>query len=180
MSLYLSPGLPLVAAWLAFFEPSLFLRLAAAILLHESAHLLLIALYHRTIRQIGLTLSGVRIRLEPGRGDAAIAVAGGMANLLCAFCLLQSRPAAASVQLAAGLFPLLPLPGSDGEDWLRAMILHPLSPERAEGVLRFVMRITAVVLFAVVTLLYAVGRCHWLLPVLAAGKILAVWKQTNL
>ena len=179
MSLCLSPGLPIVAAWLAFFEPSLFLRLAAAVLLHESAHLLMIFLHHRMIRQIDLSLSGVRIRLEPGRGDAAIAVAGGIANLLCALCLMRILPAAASVQFAVGLFPLLPLPGSDGEDWLRAVFLHHLSPEHAEDILQRVMRATAVLLFGGTVFLYAIGKCHWLLPVLAAGKVFFVCKETN-
>lgn len=164
-------SLPLLACvtLLALVDTPLLLQVGAAVLLHEAAHLAAIAACGQRVRAVRCSLGGLRVEAE-GFGEAAVALAGPLANLVCAVCLAAVLPGEAVVQALVGALHLLPLPGADGETLLRAALPHLLPPERVEGAARAVSTATALLLFAATSVLCALGRCHWLLPLAALAR----------
>lgn len=92
-----------------------------AIILHEAAHILLLYLFGGRLRALDLTFQGARIVTEQGGmgygGELMAVMAGPGIDLLLA--VLSARAGEtfylfAGINLALGIFNLLPFPGLDG------------------------------------------------------------------
>ena len=148
---------PLLAALTAgaLLDGELFGAVLCAVLVHELAHLLMLRACRRPVRGVICRLSGIEIRSTEGRGSIPSAAAGPAANLLLGLGLLRLWPACAAVSLLLGGFHLLPLPGADGEVFLRC-----LRPELRD---RAAFRVCAA-LCLLTAGLCAAGLCHPLIP----------------
>ena len=113
----------MLTALLLYLDPQ---GLGAEILLawgcHEAAHIAVLYVTGGCVKKIRLTLNGAEIQAEERKGlsyfkELLSVLAGPGCNLLLADCLAAGGErwyAAAGVQLALGVFNLLPLPGLDG------------------------------------------------------------------
>lgn len=118
-----SPGFLVLASLLLFLDrEGAAPAVLAAWLLHEGGHLLLLYGTGGRVRRAELTLGGVRIETEKGRrlsygGELISVLAGPGINLALALgCarLGERWYLFAGVNLALGVFNLLPVPGLDG------------------------------------------------------------------
>ena len=135
--------------------PEALLWTLAAALLHESAHLLAIALTGQKPALLRVSAAGLCLRIEapalcPVRSLAAILCAGCAANLLAAAGLfLCGFPESAAANLSLAVFNLLPLSCTDGGSLLYTLAEQKLigsRPELPARILRAVSLITAAVL----------------------------------
>ncbi len=141
--------------------PEALLRTLAAALLHESAHLLTIALTGQKPELLRVSAAGLCLNLRapalcPAGRFAAILCAGPAANLLAAaglYCCGFPESAAANLSLA--VFNLLPLSCTDGGSLLYTLAEQRLigsRPELPAKILRAVSLATAAVLVTVLLL----------------------------
>jgi stage IV sporulation protein FB len=89
---------------------------AAAIALHELAHVAVACGVGLRVKRFGLCWKGVYIVRESGTPlvNAYISLAGPIMNLLLAFMFLQISPKFAGINFVLGLFNLLPFKSTDG------------------------------------------------------------------
>lgn len=128
----ISPGFLLMISLFLFLDESgVALCILAACALHEGGHLIVLRAVGGRVKEFDLTLNGARIQTERGRGlsyegELLAVLAGPGVNLILAVacaglgekCYLFS-----GVNLALGIFNLLPLPGLDGGRTLRLLAL---------------------------------------------------------
>lgn len=100
----------------------------SAVLLHESAHLLLMKRFGVPVREVRVSPFGIVMKGDfsrcPYGAEALIHGAGGCMNLLCALILaLCGRPDAANIHILLGLYNLMPLRGFDGGRMLLSLLL---------------------------------------------------------
>lgn len=145
-------------AWFAllslYLPPAALCRTAAACLLHECAHLLVLALTGRKPALLRVSATGLRLEttgtaVMPLRIFAAILLAGPLSNLLTAVLFSASgMRESASVHLSLCGFNLLPFRSTDGGTLLYAWLeQHYASraPELPRRIMRMLGCITAVV-----------------------------------
>lgn len=129
---------PALLAFLLLTQPqTALLRMLAACILHESAHFFAIALTGQKPESLRISAAGLRLTLRqsalcPLPAFACILLAGAAANLSAA-CLLRTAGAgaAARVQLALGLFNLLPCRCTDGGTLAEAVLRQILLTRNA-------------------------------------------------
>lgn len=149
-------------AWLALLSLMLprtvLYRTLAACLLHESAHLLTMAVLHRRPSVLRISAAGLCLHMDadalcPTASLVCILLAGAAANGLAAAGLfLCGRYGAASANLSLALLNLLPYSATDGGTLLHFLLTQRCltqNPERPAAVLRTVSLLT--------TLLFAAG-----------------------
>ena len=134
-----SPGFLVLGALMLFLDrEGAAPAVLAAWILHECGHLLLLYGVGGRIGRVELTLNGVRIEAEEGRGlsyggELFSVLAGPGVNLALAVgCarLGERWYLFAGTNLALGLFNLLPLPGLDGGRTLTLLKLLLLEEEK--------------------------------------------------
>ncbi len=128
-----------------------------ALILHESAHLAVMAVNHCPPKAVSLSALGCRVMKDPARSatylqSAWISLIGPFANLfaftvLFAFGLEKSRFGAANLVL--GVFHLLPIEPLDGGLALRALLCRITDVERAQ---KLVFTISLLLLFPLAVL----------------------------
>ena len=119
---------PALLAFLSMYlPPAALARTAAACLLHESAHLLMIALTGQKPALLRISAAGLRLELHapalcPTGALVKILCAGPAVNLLAAagFFLLGA-PESTAANLSLALFNLLPFRSTDGGSLLDAL-----------------------------------------------------------
>ena len=126
---------PALLALLILIQPqTAVLQMLAACVLHESAHFLAAAIMHQRPASLHISAAGLRLTLRqsalcPFRTSAVILSAGAAANFLAAAVLrLSGHSAAAGVQLAIGMFNLLPYRCTDGGTLLELTAAELLLP----------------------------------------------------
>lgn len=121
--LQVSPGFLVLTALLLFLDrEGTAPAVLAAWLVHEGGHLLLLYGVGGRVRKVELTLNGVKIEAEQGRGlsytgELLSVLAGPGINLALALgCarLGEGWYLFSGANLALGIFNLLPIPGLDG------------------------------------------------------------------
>lgn len=132
------------------------LQTMAACLLHECAHLLMIAAAGQKPALLHLSAAGMRLEtagsaVMPLRLFAWILLAGPLANLAAAagFALFGYE-AAAAANCSLCMFNLLPFRSTDGGTLLYALLedrMLPHAPERPAQILRVLALVTALLLF---------------------------------
>ena len=110
-----------VALYVIVFENALYVLLA--VILHESAHMLLIYLLGARVLEINLHITDINIKANTlilGRvGRLAVALAGPTANLLaCYIATLVGNEAVFGINMIIAIFQLVPCCGSDGGEVL--------------------------------------------------------------
>ena len=136
-----------VALYVIVFENALYVLLA--VILHESAHMLLIYLLGARVLEINLHITDINIKANTlilGRvGRLAVALAGPTANLLaCYIATLVGNEAVFGINMIIAIFQLLPCYGSDGGE-----VLGLILSSHREQVLKissFVFSISALLL----------------------------------
>ena len=138
--------LPAAAVWLT----------VSAALMHECAHLLMLALLHRRPAMLRLSAAGLRMETAgtaviPLRLFAWILLAGPLANLAAGAAFLAAGlPAAAAANFSLCLFNLLPFRSTDGGSLLFALLeawLLPHMPELPLRIMRLAALLTSMLLF---------------------------------
>ena len=136
--------------------PDAVLQTVAAAAVHESAHLIMIALLHQKPAMLRLSASGLRLETAgtaviPLRFFAWILLAGPFANLAAAIlfscCGLHE---AAAAHLSLCLFNLLPFRSTDGGTLLFAVLearLLPRAPDYPAKIMQLLAILTALLLF---------------------------------
>ena len=133
-----------------------------AVLLHESAHLLLMGWFGVPVREVRLSPFGIVMKGDfsrcPYSAEALIHGAGGCANLLCAMVLaLCGKPDAADIHILLGLYNLMPLRGFDGGRMLLSLLLLLPCGER------YAYRVSGIVTQLCFTALYILsGGIFWM------------------
>ena len=113
--------------------------LLLSIALHESAHLAAMRLFGIPLAEIGLYPFGVQIRrggsqVSYGR-DAVVYLAGCFGSLLVGALTFEVNSLLSAVNIALGLFNLLPVPPLDGGQALGAICRRRLSEHQARRIL---------------------------------------------
>ena len=145
---------PALFALLSMYLPrAALLQTVSACLLHECAHLLLIAIYGDRPALLRISAAGMRLEargtaLMPLHRFAAILLAGPAANLLAAAAFLGcGMRDAAAANLSLCCFNLLPFRSTDGGTllfaWLEKLLLTR-APELPRRILRGCGMVTAV------------------------------------
>lgn len=155
-------------AWFAFLSlylpPSVLCRTAAACLLHECAHLLVLAATGRKPALLRVSATGLRLEatgtaVMPLRTFAAILLAGPLANLLAAVLFSASgMRESASVHLSLCGFNLLPFRSTDGGTLLDAWLEQHYA-SKAPELPRRMQRVLGCVTAAVVLICIFYSRC---------------------
>ena len=155
-----------IAAALAVLPIGLILPSAAAVLLHETAHIAAIYAFGGGIERIRFSPFGLTIEEKAGvssyAADAAAALAGCAVNLISAGAAYLISGGSAFVYVSAiyGLFNLLPVSTLDGGQALAA-IIHIFSndPEKAGRVLKITSGVTVAVLWLAGVYLMLLPEC---------------------
>ena len=109
-----------------------------SVLLHESGHLAVMALYGIGIEKITLLPIGIDIQRRHKyisyQKEAVLALAGAAVNLTV-FVMLGCRGELAYTNLLYALINLIPAKGLDGGNALEALLLSALDMDRAQRVL---------------------------------------------
>ncbi len=147
-------GFLILLAVMVWLDTGLFLWIAAASVLHELGHLLMLWVFGGRVRRLELGLLGIRMEAEGSLSygkEVLITLGGPAASLLGA--LVTARltsflcwPAgfiSAGIHLTLGLFNLLPVPSLDGGRALRLLLEWKLLEDKARAVSRTVGWITA-------------------------------------
>lgn len=146
----------LLALLSLYLSPAALLRTAAACILHESAHLLVIALTGQKPACLRISAAGLRLEtngtaLIPLRYFAWILLAGPLANLLAAVGFARlGMPDSAAANLSLCCFNLLPFRSTDGGTLLHAILeQHDLThaPERPRRILHLLSLAAAALIF---------------------------------
>ena len=148
-------------AWFALLSLMLpariLLQTAAACLLHESAHFLIMALLHRKPQALRISAAGLSLRMYGGilcpvRVLCAVLLAGPAANLTAAWIFLRcGLPDVFRANLSLGLLNLLPYSGTDCGTLLEAVLSHHLmtkAPAYTARILQITALCTSVLLTA--------------------------------
>lgn len=164
MSLAVDFTAPALLALLSLLlPPDAILQTVSAGVLHECAHLLMIAATGQKPALLRLSAAGLRLETAgtaviPLRRFAWILLAGPLSNLLAAIlfgaCGMQETAAAHG---ALCLFNLLPYRSTDGGTLLLALLeerMLPTVPERPALILRITALLTTVLLFAAMYFLH--------------------------
>ena len=172
--LTLFPTLALAGLLLLPSELPLALPTVAALTLHELGHILAFASLGEPSPRLSFARGGLCLSSDKPlshRGEAVVAAAGPLANLLCGalFLLLAQLSGGvreylsicAILQFSSGLWNLLPIGELDGARIVSAF-LSPLSPDTAETV-RAAVSHTALLLALTVSLgiLHFSGACFY-------------------
>ena len=131
----ISPGFLLLGAWLNYMdEQGIFWYTITACAVHELCHLLALRLLSIPVRRVRVTAVGAEICVGGGMSygeEMAAALAGPAGNLLLAW--LASRLIGgelfAGVNLALGLFNLIPVGRLDGGRFLTCAAARLLGPD---------------------------------------------------
>lgn len=171
---------PVLAALLSMYlPPAALCRTLAACLLHECAHLLMIAMIGKKPVYLRISAAGMRLEaagtaLLPLHLFTAILLAGPAANLLAAFGFrIFGMTEAAAANLSLCLFNLLPFRSTDGGTLLCEWLEHRLLPHRPE-LPRRILRCTAIgAALVILTMVYcsdvrSISLCGMILFMLAA------------
>ena len=126
---FVSPGFLILVALLLWWDPQgLAEEILFAWVCHEAAHVAVLHVAGGSVDGFRITVNGADIRVEQGRGlsyfgEMLSVLAGPGCNLLLAQLLAQREVwyPAAGVQLAVGVFNLLPFPGLDGNRIFRLL-----------------------------------------------------------
>ena len=176
-----SAGFLLLVLWFAAVNGGALLGMVlSAAAVHELGHWLTLRFFGAEIRRLRVGILGAVLetdcsRLSYGRELMAV-LAGPAANLLCA-CLLSAfgrgMEAAVGAHLVLGAFNLLPLRPLDGGRALYLLAAWGLGPWWADGVVRWVGTVTALLLAGgLLALMRVTGGSLWLLPA-ALGALAA-------
>ena len=139
-----SPAVPLFwAALIVSLPASRLICTAAALVLHEAAHLCAMAALGVGAEGIRLTPAGIEIRragrLTSYAADACVSLPGPAVSLAAGAAALAfgwGPPFFAAASLALGAVNLLPVRGLDGGEALSAALSALLSPEKARAIVR--------------------------------------------
>lgn len=143
----ISPGFLLLGAWLNYADhQGIFWSTLLSCGLHELCHLCVLRLLHVPIRRVCITAVGAEICVDSGmsyRGEMAAALAGPLGNLLLAWTAsrFSGGELLAGVNLALGLFNLIPVGRLDGGRFLHCVLSVLMGPERGEWVSRQLSRL---------------------------------------
>ena len=136
----ISPGFLLLAAWLNYMDrQGIFVLTLIGCVFHELCHLGILRLCKVPIRCIRITAVGAEIRVDRGMSyltEMGAALAGPLGNLFLAFLASRVPGGAlfAGVNLALGLFNLVPAGRLDGGRFLYCALSLLLGPEWGERV----------------------------------------------
>ena len=144
---------------------------AAAIIIHEAAHIAVILACKARIERVRVRPAGLEItrggRMTSYAADAAIALAGPAASLIAGAVFSASGWArdVAVPSVILGTLNALPVRGFDGGDALYALLAARLVPEKAEAAARTVSTVcsAAMWLAAVWLALYTGGNISLLI-----------------
>ena len=130
-----SAGFLVLAAWLYYSDrEGVFLWVLASCLCHELGHLLALHLLRVPVRKVRITAVGAEICVAGGmsyRGELAAALAGPTVNLLLA-ALVSRRSGGellAGINLALGVFNLIPVGRLDGGRAMECVLSLGVGPE---------------------------------------------------
>lgn len=136
----ISPGFLLLGAWLNYMDhQGIFWNTMFSCTVHEVCHLCVLRLLKIPIRRVCITVVGAEICVESGmtyRGEMAAALAGPVGNFLLAWgaSRCSGGELLAGINLALGLFNLIPAGRLDGGRFLCCILSVLLGPERGEWV----------------------------------------------
>lgn len=147
----------LITAMLCIDRSGLMLPTLAAVMLHETAHLITMRCLGCAPEEISLVPGAISIknrRLCTKRAEAAILISGPAANIVLFFLLWSIYKLAGSVspaiwgavQLVIGIYNLLPARGFDGGDLLALILSEYIGECTADLVLRIITIIVSVTL----------------------------------
>ena len=130
-------GFLLIMAWLNYCDrQGLFLLAVCAAAAHEAGHWLLIRVFRGRVALLRLSASGAELVVEGTLSygkELLCALAGPLVNLLLALGAARiGSPVFAGLNLALGLFNLLPVSALDGGRILSCLICVFWGPERAQ------------------------------------------------
>lgn len=182
--LFVSPFAPLALALMYYIEGagSFFVILSAA-LVHEAGHTAAIYALGSRVVSVEVHPVGAVISYDsaavPYTSEAVIALAGPIANLICALAAAMLFCAFPCVELLLfvfsclffALFNLLPLRGNDGFNALRAFVANSRDEEAADRISKRAALIASAVGAACALWLYAVSGSS---PAVAALLIFSV------
>lgn len=135
-------GCLLLLAWLNYCDTqNLLLTALCAAAAHELGHLAAIYVLRGSVRRLRLTAAGAELCLEGTMSysrELVCALAGPLVNLLLAFAAARLGAVVfAGMNLALGLFNLMPLSMLDGGKALSCGASVLFGPEMAQGLLRW-------------------------------------------
>lgn len=146
----------MIMAMLGWGDETFTLQCLAASLLHECGHFAVMLAVHDTPKQVCFGVFGVRVERNERSvtgyfSQAAVSVAGPLANLLCAICLYTYCGVCDGmwIHVALGLFNLLPVEGLDGGEGLYRLLCPIWDENRAH---RFVRWLSVSLLLPLTTL----------------------------
>ena len=178
MKLEIHPSLILWLSILCYLDSGVILPFAAAVILHEAGHWLMLQIMGCPPRHVVLGFSGAV--MDAGapsyRQELAAAAAGPCASLLAGL-LLPLWPALAVYSVMLGLFNCLPIPGLDGWRVLRCGLMLCLPLGLAERIAAYIAVLTALALWG--TALYATLALRLGLWPLALAALL-LYKALNM
>lgn len=135
-----SAGFLLLAAWLNYSDrEGVFLWVLASCLCHEAGHLMALRLLGVPVRKVRITAVGAEICIAGGmsyRGELLAALSGPGVNLLLA-ALMSRWPGGellAGINLALGVFNLIPVGRLDGGRATECLLSMSLGPVIGRGV----------------------------------------------
>lgn len=119
--------LAIIALYSLLFENAI--RVLLAIVLHESAHILVICLSGASVTEISLQITDINMKSNvhvlSKWGRIAVALAGPTANLLgCCTSYIAGDELFFGINLAIAIFQLLPCKGSDGGEVMTILLGH--------------------------------------------------------
>lgn len=155
-----------------------FFLLAAVLLIHECGHAAASRICGAPVYGVGTRAGGLSLLCRADRlsyADAAfIYVSGAAANFLCAALFFRFRTFAA-FSTGAAVFNLLPLPGSDGENFCSAVIACATDdPIRASLIVGRISDACVFLFWAAAVYLSLTGRCG--MTVLFFAVMLVVYR----
>lgn len=133
----------LLCAWLVYRDTStVVLQGLLACLLHEMGHYAALLQINNSVKQIRITVFGAKLMPEKSMNydeELFVAATGPGVNLALAylFCKIPEGDAFAGMNLALGVFNLLPIGELDGSRMLRCLLSLAISPERAAEISRY-------------------------------------------
>lgn len=155
-----------VALYLLLDESGFGLAAIGACALHETAHLIAMALFGVPAQRVTLYGAGIRItsdleRVPPLR-RIVILSAGCLANFAAALVFWRlGEPSAFAVELFTGIFNLLPLGALDGAGLLKMLVIKRCKAENVDRVMKLASVISMIVVAAAV--IYAGGAASFTL-----------------
>ncbi len=142
-----------------------------AVFIHESGHMLAMwaaDCQPKAIRLIPTSVQIVRGFSPKKCGEIAITVCGPLANLvifgvlIANFCIFKSQQSLmfGTLNLVIAVFNLMPVSGLDGGALLTALIAHFTDIYKAEGIVRIITSVFAVIIFLLGIYLWVSGTVN--------------------